>query len=63
MARFKARSNGAMVADREGPSTPYAIFHLQERGVIFIAPGARVYEGMVVGEYSRDNGFERKHLP
>ena len=51
---IQSRSNGAMVADREGPSTPYAIFHLQERGVIFIAPGARVYEGMVVGEYSRD---------
>ena len=51
---IQSRSNGAMVADREGPSTPYAVFHLQERGVIFISPGARVYEGMVVGEYSRD---------
>jgi GTP-binding protein len=50
----QARSNGAMVADREGPATPYAVFHLQERGIIFIPPGARVYEGMVVGEYSRD---------
>ncbi len=35
-------------------ATPYAVFHLQERGVIFIPPGARVYEGMVIGEYSRD---------
>jgi GTP-binding protein len=52
---IQARTNGAMVADREGPATPYAIFHLQERGVLFIAPGARVYEGMIVGEYSRDN--------
>jgi GTP-binding protein len=52
---IQARTNGAMVADREGPATPYAIFHLQERGVLFIAPGTRVYEGMVVGEYSRDN--------
>ncbi len=51
---IQSRSNGAMVSDREGQSTPYAIFHLQERGVIFIPPGARVYEGMVVGEYSRD---------
>jgi GTP-binding protein len=50
----QARTNGAMVADREGVATPYAVFHLQERGVIFIPPGARVYEGMVVGEYSRD---------
>jgi len=51
---IQARTNGAMVADREGVATPYAIFHLQERGIIFIPPGARVYEGMVAGEYSRD---------
>src|SRR3990167_4027358 len=44
----------SMVSDREGPATPYAVFHLQERGIIFIPPGARVYEGMAVGEYSRD---------
>ena len=52
---IQARSNGAMVADREGMATPYAVFHLQERGALFVAPGTRVYEGMVVGEYSRDN--------
>jgi GTP-binding protein len=51
---IQARTNGAMVSDREGQATPYAVFHLQERGVIFIPPGARVYEGMIVGEYSRD---------
>lgn len=51
---IQARTNGAMIADREGVATPYAIFHLQERGSIFIAPGTRVYEGMIVGEYSRD---------
>ncbi|HEY1267573.1 MAG TPA: translational GTPase TypA [Candidatus Binatia bacterium] len=50
-----SRANGAMVADREGMTTPYAVFHLQERGTLFIAPGTNVYEGMVVGEYSRDN--------
>jgi len=49
-----ARTNGAMVSDRDGVATPYALFHLQERGVIFIPPGTPVYEGMVVGEYSRD---------
>jgi GTP-binding protein len=52
---IQQRSNGAMVADREGMTTPYAVFHLQERGALFIAPGTRVYEGMVVGEYSREN--------
>jgi GTP-binding protein len=55
---IQARTNGAMIADREGPATPYAIFHLQERGVIFIPPGTRVYEGMVVGEYSRESDLD-----
>jgi len=52
---IQARINGAMVSDREGAATPYAVFHLQERGILFTAPGTRVYEGMIVGEYSRDN--------
>src|SRR3989442_8009550 len=43
-----------MVADREGVATPYALFHLQERGALFVPAGTPVYEGMVVGEYSRD---------
>jgi GTP-binding protein len=51
---IQARTNGAMVADREGVATPYAIFHMQERGALFIPPSTRVYEGMVVGEYSRE---------
>jgi GTP-binding protein len=49
-----SRANGAMVSDREGVATPYAIFHLQERGRFFVAPGQPVYEGMIVGEYSRE---------
>ncbi|TMA35820.1 MAG: translational GTPase TypA [Deltaproteobacteria bacterium] len=48
------RTNGAMVADRQGVATPYALFHLQERGILFVPAGTPVYEGMVVGEYSRD---------
>src|SRR5262249_38680891 len=48
------RTNGAMVSDREGTATPYALFHLQERGAQFIPAGTPVYEGMIVGEYSRD---------
>src|SRR4029450_8440851 len=35
-------------------TTPYALFHLQERGLLFLPPGTPVYEGMIVGEYSRD---------
>jgi GTP-binding protein len=49
-----ARTNGAMVSDRDGTATPYALFHLQERGVLFVPAGTPVYEGMIVGEYSRD---------
>lgn len=52
---IQGRANGAMVADREGKAVSYAVFHMQERGTIFIAPGTRVYEGMVIGEYSRDS--------
>ncbi|HEX9880766.1 MAG TPA: translational GTPase TypA, partial [Candidatus Binatia bacterium] len=51
---IQGRTNGAIVADREGKATPYSVFHMQERGTLFIAPGTRVYEGMVIGEYSRD---------
>jgi GTP-binding protein len=47
------RRSGALVADREGHATPYALFGLQPRGVLFVGPGERVYEGMVVGEASR----------
>ncbi|MFN8544268.1 MAG: translational GTPase TypA [Candidatus Binatia bacterium] len=52
------RTNGAMVSDREGTATPYALFHLQERGVLFVPAGTPVYEGMIVGEYSRDVDLE-----
>ncbi len=47
------RLTGALVADRPGPATSYAIYNLQERGEIFISPGTEVYEGMIIGENSR----------
>ncbi|MBI5516582.1 MAG: translational GTPase TypA [Deltaproteobacteria bacterium] len=49
------RANGALVADRAGEATPYALFHLQPRGEFFIGPGAGVYEGMIIGEHNRPN--------
>lgn len=49
-----ARINGAIVADREGPATEYALRNLEDRGVFFIQPGVRVYEGMIVGECNKD---------
>lgn len=48
------RMTGALVADRAGNSTAYALFNLQERGVLFIGPGVEVYEGMVIGENARE---------
>ena len=52
------RPTGALVADREGPATPYALFHLQERGVLFVPAGTPVYEGMVVGEHARGSDLD-----
>ncbi|MBX3275409.1 MAG: translational GTPase TypA [Sandaracinaceae bacterium] len=52
------RPNGAIVADRKGTATPYALFHLQPRGVLFVAPGAVVYEGMIIGEHNRENDLD-----
>jgi GTP-binding protein len=49
------RQNGALVSDRAGKTTPYALFHLQPRGVLFVPPSAVVYEGMIVGSHNRDN--------
>ena len=52
------RPTGALVADRPGRATAYAIGHLQPRGELFVAPGDEVYEGMIVGENSRDNDMD-----
>ncbi len=49
------RPCGAIVSDRMGESTPYALFHLQPRGVFFLVPGVHVYEGMIIGEHNRPN--------
>jgi GTP-binding protein len=53
-----ARANGALVADRAGVATSYAIFNLQERGEIFIDPATPVYEGMVIGENARPSDMD-----
>src|ERR1700741_2250301 len=52
------RPTGALVADRAGVSTAYALWGLQERGELFIGPTIEVYEGMVVGENSREQDME-----
>jgi GTP-binding protein len=52
------RQNGALVADRAGRTTGYAIDNLQARGTMFVGPGEQVYEGQIVGENSRENDLD-----
>ncbi|MCZ6507355.1 MAG: GTP-binding protein, partial [Acidobacteria bacterium] len=52
------RTTGALVADRAGRATPFAIEHLQPRGIFFISPNDQVYEGMIVGEHSRPSDLD-----
>ncbi len=52
------RPNGALVADRLGPTTGFALMALQDRGVLFVGPGVRVYEGMIVGENARSDDMD-----
>jgi len=52
------RVTGALVSDRNGSTTAYALWGLQERGELFVGPGVEVYEGMVVGENARDNDLD-----
>lgn len=52
------RSTGAMISDRAGQTTAYALFHLEDRGRHFISAGTQVYEGMIVGEHNKSNDLE-----
>jgi GTP-binding protein len=52
------RPTGSLVSDRPGVATSYAIYNLQERGVIFISPQTEVYEGMIIGENARDSDLD-----
>ncbi|AFV90512.1 translational GTPase TypA [Acidipropionibacterium acidipropionici] len=67
VGELRTRQTGSMVADRQGTVTSFALFNLQERGTMFVAPGDDVYEGMVCGENSRPddmdvNPTKEKHL-
>ena len=52
---FLHRINGSLISDREGKMVEYAMLGLEDRGIFFYPPGTAVYEGMVVGEHTRDN--------
>ena len=55
---IESRSTGSLVADRAGKVTPYAMINLQERGSFFVEPTSEVYEGMIVGENSRNEDMD-----
>jgi GTP-binding protein len=64
---LRTRPSGSLVSDRRGSVAAFALYNLQERGTLFVAPGEDVYEGMIVGENSRAedldvNATKEKHL-
>ncbi|MFZ4715164.1 MAG: translational GTPase TypA [Bacteriovoracaceae bacterium] len=67
VGKMLGRTNGALISDRQGKTTPYALFNLLSSGKQFVKPGEDVYEGMVVGESTRNNDLNlnvvrEKHL-
>ncbi|MBN2628850.1 MAG: translational GTPase TypA [Spirochaetales bacterium] len=55
---FAERHTGSLVGDRTGEAVPYALYNLEPRGIMFITPGEKVYEGMIVGEHNRENDLD-----
>jgi GTP-binding protein len=56
--QISKRASGALVADRTGKTTTYALFHLQPRGTLFVKESTPVYEGMIIGENSRESDID-----
>ena len=52
------RSNGVLISREQGKAVPYALWNLEERGTLFIAPGTEVYQGMIIGENARSNDLD-----
>jgi len=55
---IESRRNGALISTDSGLAVAYALFNLQDRGQMFVGPQTAVYQGMIVGEHSRDNDLE-----
>ena len=55
---FPTRLTGSLVSDREGEALSYSLYNLEPRGILFVVPNAKVYEGMIVGEHNRDNDLD-----
>jgi GTP-binding protein len=58
VGELRTRPNGSLVSDRRGAATSYASFGLQERGTLFVTPTTEVYEGMIIGENSRQDDMD-----
>jgi GTP-binding protein len=52
------RRNGVLISTGDGDAVAYALWYLEERGRMFIVPGTKVYQGMIIGEHSRDNDLD-----
>ncbi len=55
---IQGRRNGVLISTEQGDAVPYALFNLEERGALFVAPGTPVYKGMIVGEHNRGNDLD-----
>ncbi len=55
---IEGRRNGVLISNASGNAVAYALWYLEERGPMFITPGTQVYEGMIIGEHTRDNDLE-----
>ncbi len=52
---IEGRKNGVLIAMEAGETVAYSLFNLQDRGILFVGPGVQVYEGMIIGQHSREN--------
>ncbi len=55
---IEGRSRGALISTEPGEAVHYALFYIQERGTLFVSPGEKVYQGMILGEHSRESDLE-----
>jgi GTP-binding protein len=56
--QVESRRRGVLISTGEGEAVAYALWYLEERGKLFVVPGTKVYQGMIVGEHSRDNDLD-----
>ncbi len=55
---IEGRVNGVLISNGDGEAVAYALWYLEERGILFVTPQTKIYEGMIVGQHSRDNDLE-----